>query len=202
MTVDGECYPLQMWERTIRERDGFYWRTPTAADGKNMGCSNQVYLTDQVRLQQVTNTEKLKTLQKMTMWPSLKSREKGKLYEGLSGAVKMWPTPKANDSEKRGEFDLENPRNGLPAAVKKWPTPAARDWKGTNGYESTKKKLAQGKRAQTGQLPNAVMMEQGAGGQLNPTWVEWLMGYPLGHTALEAWATLWFQPKRAKPSKG
>ncbi|KVT81552.1 hypothetical protein WK59_18735 [Burkholderia ubonensis] len=23
------------------------------------------------------------------------------------------------------------------------------------------------------------------GGQLNPEWVEWLMGWPIGHTALE-----------------
>lgn len=27
------------------------------------------------------------------------------------------------------------------------------------------------------------------GGQLNPNWVEWLMGYPVGHTACEDWAT-------------
>lgn len=42
------------------------------------------------------------------------------------------PTPRANDAEKRGEFDIENPRNGLPAAVKKyqgtaWPSPRASD---------------------------------------------------------------------------
>jgi hypothetical protein len=28
-----------------------------------------------------------------------------------------------------------------------------------------------------------------ASGQLNPTWVEWLMGYPLGWTACAAWGT-------------
>ena len=26
-------------------------------------------------------------------------------------------------------------------------------------------------------------------GSLNPAWVEWLMGYPIGHTDLEHWAT-------------
>jgi hypothetical protein len=36
-----------------------------------------------------------------------------------------WPTPRANDSEKRGDFDVNNPRNGLPAAAKRWPTPKA-----------------------------------------------------------------------------
>jgi len=32
-------------------------------------------------------------------------------------------------------------------------------------------------------------MISGNGGQLNPTWVEWLQGYPLEWTALEASAT-------------
>jgi hypothetical protein len=32
-------------------------------------------------------------------------------------------------------------------------------------------------------LDHAVMATDG--GQLNPTWVEWLMGFPLGHTDLE-----------------
>ena len=68
-----------------------------------------------------------------------------------------------------------------------WPTPAARDYKGANGYERTKKKLENGERAQMGQLPNAVMMEEGKqiSGSLNPQWVEWLMGYPEGWTDLE-----------------
>jgi hypothetical protein len=26
-------------------------------------------------------------------------------------------------------------------------------------------------------------------GSLNPTWVEWLMGYPIGHTDLKDWET-------------
>lgn len=29
-------------------------------------------------------------------------------------------------------------------------------------------------------------MASGSGGQLNPTWVEWLMGFPLGWTDLSA----------------
>ena len=55
-----------------------------------------------------------------------------------------------------------------------WPTPTARDWKG-QGFD--------------GQLPNAVALwseaqyEQ-AIGTLNPTWVEWLMGFPPGWTDL------------------
>jgi hypothetical protein len=36
------------------------------------------------------------------------------------------------------------------------------------------------------------------GGKLNPTWVEWLMGFPLEWTVLEDWATQWFQVKRTR----
>jgi hypothetical protein len=49
-------------------------------------------------------------------------------------------------------------------AAKMWGTPNSRDWKGT-GFD--------------GQLGTQI------GGQLNPTWVEWLMGFPLGWTDLE-----------------
>ena len=68
-----------------------------------------------------------------------------------------------------------------------WPTPARRDYKGANGFETSKKKMEEGLRAHMGQLPNAVQhMEQAPiGGSLNPTWVEWLMGWPLGWTDLK-----------------
>jgi hypothetical protein len=36
---------------------------------------------------------------------------------------------------------------------------------------------------------NSLPLNAVAGGSLNPTWVEWLMGFPLGWTALDASAT-------------
>ena len=93
-----------------------------------------------------------------------------------------WPTPKASD----GEMGL--PRTSgrpvekvthLATAVRYWATPAARDYRHPN-----KKPYAErggGKKGE--QLPNQV------GGPLNPTWVEWLMGFPLGWTDLDASAT-------------
>jgi hypothetical protein len=75
---------------------------------------------------------------------------------------------------------------GLGRLVQMWPTPAARDYKGANGYKTTQEKILEGKRSHMGQLPNAVMMEEQSaiGGTLNPTWVEWLMAWPLGWTDL------------------
>ena len=90
-----------------------------------------------------------------------------------------WPTPRANDAEKRGNFGPTNPRNGLPAAVRLWATPLARDCKGPG--------MSRAQRLQ-GRLPDNLssqVRESDGSGALNPTWVEWLMGYPIGHTDCE-----------------
>lgn len=92
----------------------------------------------------------------------------------------LWPTPKANDAEKRGNFDVTNPRNGLPAAAKSWPTPVASMSKGSSPASLTRKSGAD---RSNDRLDHAVMASDG--GQLNPTWVEWLMGWPLEWTALK-----------------
>jgi hypothetical protein len=62
-----------------------------------------------------------------------------------------------------------------------WPTPAARDYKDTGLHPAS-----QGRNSPN--LPaivmRAKMVVSGESGRLNPTWVEWLMGWPLGWTAL------------------
>jgi len=68
-----------------------------------------------------------------------------------------------------------------------WPTPAARDWK-----ESGLEPAAQARKSPC--LPAAVQMKQKhPGGKLNADWVEWLMGWPTGWTALEPLGTGRFQ---------
>jgi len=119
-----------------------------------------------------------------------KENERTKGGVRLSGAVllEQWPTPTARDykgaSGKGRQERKGNPADTLPNAVKMWPTPAARDYKGANGYQATLDKIASGQRAQMGQLPNAVMIENKGSGHLNPDWVEKLMGVPVGWTSL------------------
>jgi hypothetical protein len=60
-----------------------------------------------------------------------------------------------------------------------WPTPTARDYKGQNSMKHIMEKPRH-----NSQLPNALRKE-GITGTLNPMWVEWLMGYPIGWTDLE-----------------
>ena len=58
---------------------------------------------------------------------------------------------------------------------RKWPTPTTSDVF-THKLKSTQQK--------PGSM-HSVTLPQAAGGELNPTWVEWLMGFPIGHTDLE-----------------
>jgi DNA (cytosine-5)-methyltransferase 1 len=69
----------------------------------------------------------------------------------------------------------------LRTAVSKWPTPTARDYKDV-GPNTNYKRLAEKKI-----LAGAVVMREQfpTTGSLNPTWVEWLMGFPSGWTDLE-----------------
>jgi len=67
-----------------------------------------------------------------------------------------------------------------------WPTPAARDYKGANSLEHCE--VNGTGRKHMDQLPNAVAHgdKPEPSGALNPTWVEWLMGWPIGWTSMDA----------------
>ena len=58
-----------------------------------------------------------------------------------------------------------------------WPTPKARDYRSVTGRENR----------------DSPDLNTVVGGQLNPNWVEWLMGWPIGWTDLEPLATGRFQ---------
>lgn len=98
------------------------------------------------------------------------------------------PTPTASDhivrectSQEALNFET-NKSVTLNRWVSMWPTPSAsEDAAGTvNGK-------MQFMLTHAAKLSDPEATE--AGGQLNPTWVEWLMGFPLGHTACMASAT-------------
>jgi len=90
----------------------------------------------------------------------------------LAGAVRMWPTMTAGTGAtgKLRTKEAVNKSGGykgrLEDAVVMWPTPTANRRSGLQSH---------GK--------NAIL------GHLNPQWVEWLMGFPIGWTDLEPLAT-------------
>ena len=66
--------------------------------------------------------------------------------------------------------------------VKMWPTPNASDDRdrGHLGMPSIQRRKEKGKQL------NLSMVVSDQSGALNPTWVEWLMGFPEGHTDLNS----------------
>lgn len=97
-----------------------------------------------------------------------------KVQVGLEHAAKHWPTPTASLGTKGGRVTPRKSREGgtLIEAVSQrstWATPTVH---GNYNRAGASAKSGDGLATQ-------------AGGSLNPTWVEWLMGWPLGWTDLQ-----------------
>ena len=100
--------------------------------------------------------------------------------ECSSSVSQMWPTPTARDCKGANSMEhlmqQKQPGNShhvcqLANAVKLFATPCARDYR-----------TGQRKRYENPARANNINDQ--IGGQLNPTWVEWLMGFPPGWTDL------------------
>ncbi len=166
---NGECYlrPIQMPLIYGSESgSGVIWPTPTVHGNHNMPGTSATSgwgLSSAAKLWQTPVADD--AIERATgKW---NSRGEPK----LSAEVKLWPTPNARDSKGapgKGCMERGGRRSSLPAAIK-YPTPVADD----TGHR--KAKYAQG----------GTPLSHFAGGQLNPEWVEWLMGWPIGHTALK-----------------
>ncbi|MCD0493830.1 hypothetical protein LQD23_16235 [Chromobacterium violaceum] len=100
---------------------------------------------------------------------------------GIGSGSPPWQTVVADDAIERaaGKWNSRGePR--LSAQVKLWPTPTACASKGTPPGSLIRKTGASRERDR---LDHAVMASDH--GQLNPEWVEWLMGWPIGWTGLK-----------------
>jgi hypothetical protein len=192
------------------------WPTPRTGGGSRPNQKGGKVLNEEVLIAEGLR-ERGKTLaqqQTESMWPTpqaadhlanqsetleawekraaKKKKEGINLQFALRHAVqknpKMWPTPRASAAMSE---DLNNikergvDKGRLEERVAQmWPTPTQRDYKGQNSL-----KHIQEKPRHNSQLPNR-LRQQGISGSLNPTWVEWLMGYPEGYTDLKDWAIL------------
>ncbi len=97
----------------------------------------------------------------------------------LGWAVALWPTPTKQDGENNaGPSQWERNTPPLNVAVKMYPTMDVGAAKGRGQASADNRSRL--------------------GGSLNPEWVEWLMGYPIGHTDLKDSETP-SSPKLPKP---
>ena len=147
------------------------------------------------------------------IYPSSDRREKRAAYRRSIGrkdvpgslaaqvvTKEFWPTPSANPPgwknievvDKNGNppehpnqrfYDKQTGRlvqKGLEQVVKMWPTPRASEYKdcGPLGSKSYRHMLDRHYLCAKAQEADNIT------GKLNPTWVEWLMGFPQGWTEL------------------
>jgi hypothetical protein len=168
MLANGE-----LWERTTQEPDtsgigagsGASWPTPTA------------------------NEDAAGTPDGKMQWMLTQAAKSGcatrKEYQS-------WPTPNASDYKGSGtegplrdRLDYATERGATKSNTypKNWATPQARDHRtgGADRWDNPERSRNLNDQAAT----------LGNGGQLNPDWVEWLMGWPVAWTRLENTYTNW-----------
>ena len=190
MTADGQCWELPMLERRINVTGSGFWPTPTCPNGGR----SIAHVTDwrSARTAYSASGKKVQVdlAQAVKLWPTptstlgtkgglvtpSKAREGGTLIEALSART-MWPTPTVCGNYNRNGASKTS-GDGLATAVRMWPTPTRHNAK-EGGFPSEHER-------------NTPTLAAQAGGALNPTWVEWLMGWPIGHTDLQPSGTAKF----------
>lgn len=180
MMRSGECWELMMPElHTDGNESGSWdgeetWQTPTAQDANGRTHHNQR-----------DGSKRASLLGQVAMWPTVRSSDgerggRGDLIQAVRGNpnrhYKLWQTPVADDAvdRKTGKWNSRGEAK-LSAQVKMLPTPTVQDASNNGGPAQMER--------------NALPLNAVAGGALNPTWVEWLMGWPLGWTDCGASAT-------------
>jgi hypothetical protein len=123
----------------------------------------------------------------------------------------LWQTPVADDAVNRvaGKWNSRGePKLSAQVLMAKWPTPTvcgnynrkgasatSGDGLATAVYQTPVARMYKDNGKNPSELDrNSPTLAMQAGGALNPTWVEWLMGWPLGWTDLKPLATDRCQP--------
>ena len=121
-------------------------------------------------------------------WPSAGMMRNGKTYLRqpwahltLGSGRGLLPTPRKNDSQKRGDFDTENLRNGFPAAVKRLflPTLGKNEPKG-----ASRKRFLGSAHFRGAKMSEGLRTCQEDPTYLHPSFAEAVMGFPIGWTEL------------------
>ena len=138
------------------------WLTPTASDGKmSKKKTENLYVTENGTIR-------------------LRNKAGNSSNAGLANQVLFFPTPRASSAmnenmesiRNRGKYNCK-----LEEAIAFLPTPMASD--GKTAYMG---KNREGKQVN---LETHIRNSMETTGKLNPEWVEWLMGYPVGWTDLK-----------------
>jgi DNA (cytosine-5)-methyltransferase 1 len=177
MTRSGVLFLQHPWEPITGETESSLWPTPKASDAKRGDSPSE----------RNRHTPCLPAA--VNMWPTptasdWKGRGPNSKQQGLPEVVKtrgnLWPTPTTADTFT--PKSRSNPTLGDAARASTYPTPThGKMAGGTGAFNKVQELFTQGQITDE----ERKSMQAGNGGKLNPTWVEWLMGFPLGWTDLE-----------------
>jgi len=182
MTRSGVLFLQPLWVPITDATGSSLWPTPTAhSDNSN---ANGKFPNDTLRDAVMRAT-----------WPTPTGDDasnvnpKPNRFRGLVAAVNetmTWPTPTAADAWT-DSLESSQIKPGsmhsvtLGRAVQMWPTMSANGMGNTGSQQIIQRQVEAGKVTEDEKRS----MTAGNGGKLNPTWVEWLMGFPIGWTDLE-----------------
>ena len=208
-TKQGRLY-FQLVASTprISDTDAPLWPTPAARDCK--GANSMEHLQREGKRNHADQLANAVKLWPTVTASDYRARGPNSHQQGLPEAVRMWPTPTSRSGTgpsqtetRQGGMDLQTaaalwptptvtgnynhpgsgPKAGmgLATAAKLYPTPTtgAGLCGGTGNYQQLKALEADG----TISTEERRSMAAGNGGQLNPEWVEAMMGFPIGWTA-------------------
>lgn len=188
ITQNGKLFPQPQLVRRIVEIVSSLWPTPVSSSSMDEDIS-----TVRARLDK-GKPYKSRLIEAIALaptpsgnWPTpttadvytdnLKSSQQtdGSMHSvSLGQAVQMWPTPRSNTAmaslitPEIAHDPKRFPNLETVVGRRMWPTPTAHP-------DNSNK---------NGQFANPTLGDA-VGGRLNPMWVEWLMGFPLGWTDLE-----------------
>lgn len=166
MMRNGKTFRRQPWALPIAESASGLWPTPSKSDPMLES------MTSSAKDPHVTKNGTVRN---------------GPSNLGLPGMVRLWPTPRtcsamaATITPESAWAPGRFPNLETVVGRSIWPTPTATMHKGSSPAALTRK---DGKDRSNDRLDHKLQSLEGSGA-LNPTWVEWLMGFPTGHTDLQ-----------------
>lgn len=169
----GVCWERMTAARHTRGSGSGFWPTPTVHGNNNrkgLGAKSGTGLATAAKL--------------WTTPCASDGRRGGKITKNMTGTSlaqqvktpEKWPTPRASDGKRMGTAPKDWKRgkgtgNRLRDFIHLCPTPTVQDAKNNGGPSQSQR--------------NTPPLNAVAGGALNPPWVEWLMGWPIGWTGLQ-----------------
>jgi len=210
MTANGELWVLEMSEHPTGGTGGGAWPTPKASvehhglprphDRGDLQAASLLWPTPRAeeRMQYNSRDSGMALSRRASEWPTPLEGDvtggrttKGKDRPGETGlrlTAQEWVTPRAEEARHSGRQTDSGHQKQLVVQAVTWATPTTRDHKdGANPSERAPTAGLLGRQAPRTPMLGQESSTNGPNSRrrLNPLFVEWLMGLPIGWTDLE-----------------